>query len=298
MSTEKSLVNVSLPVQIKKTYRSIFSAFRSTPIILSPFLIFVLIELIALVFLFLIPRAPLRSVLGPIVATLWSEIFLHYPSNFLLLPKLASFSRMALTVLFGSLLTGVAVNMYYLWFQKKTIKPKAVLRDVFKKYAHLFIAVLLFILIFYFTSRFTKVILVKYFVAGHAKLLFIPFGIWLGPILSGINFILAILLQCLFVYVIPLIVIEKLNALKSILRSVLIFRRLFLPTIIIVTLAMVLYLPIVILIYNSAFLLNKFFPEIILWVLFFSTLLSSLVIDPLITLSATQLYLANKEGTE
>ena len=287
-----------LPAQIKKTYSSVFNALRRTPIILSPFLIFVLIELIALIFLFLIPRAPLRSALGPIVTTLWSETFLHYPSNFLLLPKLASLSRMVLTVLFGSLLTGAAVNMYYLWFQKKTIKPRAALKTVLKRYVHLFIAVLLFTLIFYFTSKFTKIILVRYFMAGHAKLLFIPFGIWLGPILSGINFILAILLQCLFVYVIPLIVIEKLNALKSILRSVLLFKRLFLTTIIIVTLAMVLYLPTVILIYNSAFLLNKFFPEIILWVLFFSAILSSLVIDPLITLSATQLYLANKEGTE
>jgi hypothetical protein len=57
---------------------------------------------------------------------------------------------------------------------------------------------------------------------------------------------------------------------------------------------MLIYIPIIILNNNTVLLINKFFPEVIVGVVFLGILISSLVIDPLVTVSTALLYLENK----
>ena len=92
-------------IKLSHVYSALGDCFKTYPVILVPFLIFTLIDLCGLIFVFLIPRAPLYALLGPIVRTFWGEQFLHYPANFLLLPKLASLSRTILSVIFSMLLS-------------------------------------------------------------------------------------------------------------------------------------------------------------------------------------------------
>jgi hypothetical protein len=132
--------------------------------------------------------------------------------------------------------------------------------------------------------------------AGHRQLLFFGPGIWLGPILSVIDFLLALFIQSAFIYAIPVLIIGQEKLIQSIGKSFLLFKKLFIPTLILVGLPMLIYIPILVLSYNTAFLIDKLFPEFILVVLFLSTIVSSLVIDPLITVSTTLLYLTQKES--
>ena len=69
----------------------------------------------------------------------------------------------------------------------------------------------------------------------------------------------------------------------------------FSKTLLLVGLPLVIYLPIAILNFNSLFLINKLFPEFILVVAILGILLSNLIIDPLITISTTWLYIVHKE---
>lgn len=281
--------------QQAKAYNTSIKFLKNNPALFVPFIIFAIIEFISLIVIYLAPRMPLRLIFGPPIRTFWGEGFLHYPANFLLLPKIASLSRMGLAVIFSSLLTGMAVALVLAVYHKKPIKLKEAFKSALKKYASLFIIVLIFTLLFYFLVRLATIVLMKYFMAGHSRLLFLKADLWMGPILLSINFMLALLIQSAFVYAIPLLIIEKQKLIKAIIGSLLLFKKLFIPTLILVGLPMLVYIPIIILNSKTAFLIDKVFPEFILLVSFLSIIISSLVIDTIVTISTTFLYLLNKE---
>lgn len=200
-----------------------------------------------------------------------------------------------MTVLLGSLLTGMAVAIILNIYEKNTFKLRGCFISALKRYISLFIVVFIYTILFYGFSKITAAILVKYFMAGHSRLLFLGPRLWMGPILLSINFVVALLIQSAFIYSIPILIIEKEKLARAIIRSFILFKRLFFHTFILVGLPMLAYIPIVILYSNAAVLIDKAFPELILLVAFSSIVISSLVIDPLVTISTTVLYLMNKE---
>jgi hypothetical protein len=239
----------------------------------------------ALMLLYLAPRPPLRALLGPPISAIWGEKFLHYPANFLLLSKLAYLSRLCLSVIFSSLLTGIAVAMVY----------KKPLKSAYKKYISLFLIVFIETTIFYFGIKAITVLLLKYFYAGNSKLLFLGPDMWFGPILTVLNFVVVIFVQALFTYSIPILIADDQKFLKAIFKSFLVFKRYFLVSLFLVGLPMLFYIPVVVLYSNIAFLIDKFFPEVILLVAILSVIINSLVIDPLMTISTALLYSLEKE---
>ena len=72
---------------------STFQTFKTNPAVYLPFLIFALIELTALIVLFLAPRSPANVLLGPPIRRLYGEQFLHYPYDLTLLPKLYYYAQ-------------------------------------------------------------------------------------------------------------------------------------------------------------------------------------------------------------
>ncbi|MFA5093592.1 MAG: hypothetical protein WC543_06635, partial [Candidatus Omnitrophota bacterium] len=241
-------------VSLKRVYDKTNQSIKSNPVLLVPFAIFAACEFIVLIIAYLAPRMPLKLLLGPPIRALWGERFLHYPINFILIPKLVSLARIGLTVLIGSLLTGVTTLLVYKLFKKSKPSLKNAFKASFKKYISLFGIILLFTLIFYFLDKVTSKILLKYFISGHTKLLFLSAKLWLGPILMGINFIFAVIVQSAFIYAIPVLLIEEKSLTKSVIKSFALFKRLFLKTVILVGLPMLLYIPIVVLQSDSAFL--------------------------------------------
>ena len=73
--------------------RRLFQLVRRYPIIVAPFIGVAMFEGFVLAVLFLAPRPPLSMALAPIIRAFWGEQFLHYPTNFLLLPKIFEYSR-------------------------------------------------------------------------------------------------------------------------------------------------------------------------------------------------------------
>jgi hypothetical protein len=290
MSSKKSSLS-----QVIKAYNATWFAFKKHPAVLIPFLVFAFADFASLIILFLAPRMPLRLVFGPIIRTFWGEVFLHYPVNFLLLVKLASLTRMVLSVVLGSLLTGMAIFIVSDIHTKKQLNLKKSFASALKQYLSFFVIVFIIVVIFYFTLKLFNFGLGKYFISGHRRLLFLGPRIWMGPILMTINFITGALLQSLFVYAIPVLVIEKEKLKKAIMRSFVLFKKLFLPTFSLVCLPMLLYIPISVLNQNGVVLIEKVYPEIILGVLTLGIIVNSLVIDALVTVSTAFLYLENRE---
>ncbi|MDD4899216.1 MAG: hypothetical protein PHG68_01285 [Candidatus Omnitrophica bacterium] len=281
MSSQKSGISL-----IKQIFSDSFRSLLENPRIFQPFLFFALAEFAALILLYNIPREPLIKFLGPPIRTFWGEIFLHYPSNFLLLPKLSALSRMFLAIFFGSFTTGAAVAII--------IKAKHAYKLALRKYASLFVIVLIYTAIYYFLQKAVFIGLAKYFIAGHSKLLFLKSGIWLGPVLFVINFLMAIVVQAFFVYAIPALIIDEKKFFPAIMSSFRFCKKYFLVSFGLVGLPLILYVPIAVFNYNASVLMTKLFPEVILLIAVMGIVIASLIIDLWVTLCATLLFKKEK----
>lgn len=285
---------------VKEAYRVTFKAIRSNPVIFLPFAIFAIFELISLIILYLAVRMPLVLIFGPPIRVFWGERFLHYPINFLLLAKLTALSRLALSIISGSFLTGVAVGIIlHIYNQKKILRLANIFKLTAKHYASLFLIVFITTTSFFTITKVMSGVFVKYFMFGrHAKLLFIPAGIWFGPIQIALNFVLAILIHSLLVYAIPILIIEKCKLFKSLVSSVAFFKKTILPTFVLVGLPMIAYLPIIIFKQKATFFMNTISPEFNLVILTSGIMLNSLFVDLLITISTAYLYLNHRQNKE
>lgn len=279
-------------LSLKTVYEKTAQSIKSNPVLFVPFAIFAAFEFITLIIVYLAPRMPLKLLLGPPIRALWGERFLHYPLNFILIPKLTGLARIGLTLILGSFLTGVAVLLIYNVYRYNKISLKSAFNLTLKKYVSLFAIVLFFTFIFYLLDIIISKLLIRYFIFGHhAKLLFLGPKLWFGPILACLNFMLAVTVQSAFVYAIPILLIEGETLTKAILKSFALFKKFFIKTIVLVGLPMLAYIPIIVLQSDPAFLIDRLFPEAVLFVAIFSLIISSLVIDLSITLTTTHLYL-------
>jgi len=252
-------------------------------------------ELIVLGVFYFAPRMPLRLVLGPPIRTFWGEQFLHFPLNFLLLPKLVSNSKVVLAVAFGSFCTCMAVSFIYELYQKKHLKFVQSAKLALNKYISAFCVVLLVYALYFLILKLFAFGLMKYF-SLHRKLLFLSAGVWFGPVISVINIMVGVATQLLFTFAIPLLVVEQKKLLRAIGGSLVLLKKLFIPAFLLTAIPVIAYLPLLVLDYKMAFIMDRTFPEIVLVLLTVSTIFATLVLDPLITCSTTILYLMHRES--
>ena len=276
-------------------YSQTASTVKKQPLVLLPFVIFAIFEFAALILLFLAPRMPFIKFFGPPIRVFWGEQFLHYPANFLLLPKLLSLSKMFLAIFFGSLLTGMVVLMVGHIGKNQKIPLIKVVMSALKKYTALFTVLLIVTFLLYYGMKLYIRALSAYFMSGQERLLLLKPHVWLGPVLLLVNFIYTLLIQALFIYSIPFLMIEGQGLFKSLKKSFFLFKKFFKKTIILVGLPLLAYLPIVIIQMNSRFMINNVFPETILILCAAGIVLSTLIIDPIITISTALFFLSQKD---
>lgn len=271
----------------KRAYKSTFQSLIKYPALLVPFIIFAAFELLALAIIYLAPRMPLRALLGPPIKTFFGEIYLHYPYNFLQLANLQNLSRMFLTVCIGSALSATVTAIVYDIYNKKAPALTRSLKTAFKKYIYLFLTILIVAFLLQLATKLVNKGFIWYFKSWHS---------WLEPLHICINFLLAIFIQSAFIFTIPLIIIGNEKLIGSMLKSIRLYLKLLIPTTALVAIPMLLYIPIIILRNNTQYLINAFFPESIVLLGILAIAVASLVIDPIVTISTTYLYLLKKEG--
>ncbi len=282
--------------RLLKSYFFAFKTFKNHPSIFVPFIAFAIIECAALICLFLAPRMPFSLVLAPLIRTFWGEKFLHYPVNFLLLPKLSSLSKLVLYVIFGSVFSGAAVHFIGEVFQNR--KNANIALSFFyaaKKYIYLFGAMFFLTVLYYYSVKIPASLLMKYFTSGHSRLLFLKAELWIGPLLAVFNFATGVVIQGACLYILPFLLIDNEKLIKAVFRSFMLFKKLFLQTLVIVTLPSLLYIPFIIINYNTPFLIQNLFPEVVLLVLIAGLTVNSIVIDCMMTTTSTALFMFNKE---
>jgi hypothetical protein len=175
---------------------------------------------------------------------------------------------------------------------------KTAMLQALRKYFYLFSMMLFVNGVLYFFNKAFTIFLINYFKSGHASLLFLKPGFWLGPVSVCANFTFLILLQAAFAYVIPALVLSKAGLARAFAESLAVFWRLRIATLILVGVPLLLYIPVIVLNMNAGFLLENIFPDIIFCVAVLSIFASSLVIDPFITVATTSMYLMDKDSVK
>ena len=258
--------------KIVEIYQQVFSVLRKNPTVLILFLWVGLFDLIALVVLFFAPVPPVSYVLAPIIRTFWTERFLHYPDNFLLLPKLFGHAHFLISTVFGVFVTGVVIKKIEADTKGEQLSTLSAVRPVFKYYLPLVLGWLISYAIFSFTLKGVLAVL-------PGKVL----------IQLGSGFILGIIVQSLVAFLLPAIIILENGFFKALFEGFRLgFKNLlltsglvFIPMVLAFALSFVkLYTP----------LFVKIYPEIVLWVLA-GGIVVSMVVDIFVTSSATLLFL-------
>lgn len=200
-------------------------------------------------------------------------------------------AKIVIGILVGPITTAMAILYIYSLVSKKTPNLKNTFLSSLKSYISIFLLALLVYLSAHFIVKYPPILIIKYFRAGHTKLLFLGPGVWLKVIVPLVRFVITLLLQCLFVYSFPFVVLKGKKFIPAFLSGIKLFIKLFVSTLALAGLPMVLYIPNILLRSNLGFLSDKFSPEVTVGVLFFGIIMGTMIVDLIITISTTILFL-------
>ena len=262
-----------------EVYQQTFSVLKINPIIWIPFLLIGVLDFLALAVLFFAPSPPFSYILGPIIERLWSWRYLHYPDNFLLLPKLFHHAHVAIVSIAGVFVTGLAIKRIELEATGGARQNTFSLASfVAKHYFSLVAAWVISYAVFTFALKLV--------------FLWLP-RIGLIQILGAFLFGLA--LQALFAFFLPAIILFEKGFLRGLWKGLVLGYRNFGTTV------TILFLPMFVMIALSFIksfnpYLVKWYPESVLWVLAIGIVVT-LIVDILVTSATTILFLKVRNQT-
>jgi len=256
-----------------------------------PFIGLALLQILTLFFLFLAPRPPVSVVLAPIVRAFWGETYLHYPFNFILLPKLYNYVEITLSIIIGAVMTGMTVDLVRQ--AKKGILPglRAGLKNSFRRYLSLIgVWIVTFILVSV-VFRMPQFIMSKYHIGASSGL----FSQWnVSRLLLVVSVLVGLMIEALFVYAIPSIMLEQKRTWKAIIRSFSLAKSNFLATFIVVSVPMIFVISMSFVKRKIPMLMDKMFPEITLWIMITGIIISMLA-NCWITTAVTTMLIKEKQ---
>src|SRR3989338_2212655 len=110
------------------------------PVILYPLCLYAFLQLLILEILYFSACFPLSLFFAPLIKRLWSDAFLHYPFNFILLPKLFYYSQVPVYITLGAFLTAMTVTYLVAVNNEKKISFRLALKDSIGSYIYILIA--------------------------------------------------------------------------------------------------------------------------------------------------------------
>ena len=286
--------------KIKLSYKKIFPTLASSinalvanKEIAFPYLIICFIQLLTLELLNCVHRFPFDLFFAPIIRKFFGEIYLHYPFNFTLLPKLFQPVEIALYIFISIYFIAVSIlAVVELNSGKKVVHFGSLMKRVLSSYISLILAALLIfgtIILFFklFGQVYNRAILIQ----ASSGIKFIVKAV----IIYGAPFIylsLNAFATVLFAYVVPVIIIDK----KKIFSAIWInFKILFSSpwfTFCVVAIPYLFLIPMLIL--KQINFLGGIFPEIKFWFLVIDIIIM-VAIDAVVYTALTIFYLLKRE---
>ncbi|MCD6166242.1 hypothetical protein J7K19_06010 [bacterium] len=245
-----------------------------------PFVGYAVLQFVLLLVLVYFTYPPFASFLIPVVRKLYGEAALHYPNNFLVLPSLYAQFNLVLSGIVGIVVIGIATKMFEMIFKGSAPQLKSGVNATFPRYGQLFVVWLVetvFILLFVVGL---PLLLRKHAIENYQLARVVRLGCMFLGILVG----------ALFAYTSALIILDRKGIFGSIARSLSIFRENAISTFFLIAIPTLLYFPINYVSQQSRFLVTKFNPEIVGFVLAIGILVS-LIANYLMVGTVTMFYL-------
>jgi len=264
--------------EVVRTWVKAFSAVKQYPVMIFPFAIAAVIDCMVLALLFFAPQEPLVTVFGPVIRVFWGEEYLHYPFNLALLPRLFSYGKECTVLVIGMLLTAIATGMMYQAARGVSVRPWVVMERSIRKYIPLALV-------------WVGVLLITYVSFKGASFLGRNGGLS-SQSLFVLSAIVALSIEMVLMYCLPLIVVEKRGVLSSGYRALRMVRKYFLESFLMVLVPNLIVLPVMAAYAKLPFLSELLFPEIVLVVLLLRIVMLT-VADFIITASGT-MFLVNQ----
>ncbi len=254
------------------------------PVILYPFSILAFIQLLALEILYFAPRYPFVKFFAPLISTIWSKKFLHYPFDLVLLPKIFYYAQLIIYFFLGNFCLAVAASLISAINSSQKGNLKIAIKNALSKYVHLcFYSIISFFLFFMINKFFLLIANITMMTSE--------------PINTNsiyIQFILSTIITVSLAYVIPIIACEKKKIFSALFLNFKTLYSSFWQTLIIVTIPTFFYLPIYILRNQIDILNNVAIPEVQLFFLIINILIT-VVIDTIVITALTNYYLIYKK---
>lgn len=246
-----------------------------------PFFFLYVCNILALVTLYLSPRKPLAAIFAPPIRKIWGEKFLHYPHNFLLLPKLYNYAHLAISLTIGLLITAIFVNA----FQRMYANPQA------KLSIKIYIGSLIYAVRRYFALLilFGVIYGISYAILKEIATLTTVHSF---SIQITATFFVGVCLQTIFACVIPALIVSNVGIAQAMKNNFLILKKKGLAIFLAVLVPSFLYGIIYSIKYFTPYFLSNFEPEIMLALLSISAFFTT-VVDFYITGYCTTIYLSN-----
>ena len=254
-------------------YKKTITAIKQNPTVIILFMMLGLMDFFALIILFLSHSEPLSIVLAPIIRAFWGSRFLHYPDNFLLLPKLFNHAHLVILATAGILFSGIVTKKVEAYSNGKDIHTGQALVPVLKKY-------IVLVLAWGLTYFIYSLIIRKALPLFHLK------SPWIQLL---IGYVFGVVMQAAFAFIIPSLLLSEQGLWKDLMLGLKLGVKYLGIT------SLVIAFPILLIAVSSIFkMLTPYYvsfnPEIVLVVLGVSLVLST-VVDMVVTTSTVILFL-------
>ncbi len=266
------------------------------PVLIYPTITLAFIQLLILEILYFAPRYPFSLFFAPLIRRVWSEEFLHYPLDLVLLPKMFYYAQIFINIFIGSFLFGVTARMVAILDEHPKVYFKAAFKETLKFYVHILCASILTFLFFQFASDFYTALLNIFLKQGPAE----GSPGFMGRIslwAPYVQFLMGIVVTTLLVFVMPIIVVDHKKIFPALILNFKTLFGTFPTTFFVVFIPTMLYLPVLIVRNNIGSLIDRTVPEVQILVIV-AGLMMTMAIDLLIVTTVTAYYLFIKENHE
>ncbi|MBI4846017.1 MAG: hypothetical protein HY810_06045 [Candidatus Omnitrophica bacterium] len=276
---------------IRESWSQLVGIIINQPKIMLPFAIMSTIEVSGIVLIFMLLQDPWVNFIRPVIKWYWQEQFLHYPLNLVLLAQLFYYFQVIITLIIGTLITGMTINAINQYKLKGDFSFKKAFWETLPKYVHLLIISVILLVAITFAFNLQKILIMKLIAKNldiftSLKANMVNISIFTGTLING-------LLQSFFIFACPAIMINNKNCLAALFSSVwCAFSKMF-AVLMIVLVPLSIYIPIAMLKGKLFYIMDHIVPEITLFILL-AGIIVTLLINVVITVSSTQLYMLIK----
>ncbi|MBF0483967.1 MAG: hypothetical protein HQL25_04610 [Candidatus Omnitrophica bacterium] len=270
------------------------SLLLKNPAVSVPFITIIFFELLILEFCYFSTRFPLVNFMGPVIQKLWGVVFLHYPNNLFLLPKMIYPLQVAFFLLAGNFLMAVSAVALSLVVQNQKAELGHARRIALPKYFHVLVAAILFLVVFLFLNQSYSLLMARAFKIKSTSGMFFMLK---AVIIYGapyFNLLLGCFATALFAFFVPFLVIAKKNLFSALISNFKLLFKNFGKVLLIVLIPTIFYIPFLVMRASINEIANVTSQEMRVWIIAVGYIMTG-IIDAIIYTALTKFFLSNKE---